>query len=69
MRQKLIGIFLVGLFLLNYPVLSLFGPQYWVFDMPLLYFYFFATWLILIILACWIIEKKEPTPSETKNSS
>ncbi len=66
MRQKLIGIFLVGLFLLNYPVLSLFSPQYWVFGMPLIYFYFFALWLVLIALACWIIEKKDPLPTETK---
>ncbi|MBC8257883.1 MAG: hypothetical protein H8E38_02610 [SAR324 cluster bacterium] len=58
MRQKLFGIFLFGLVSLNYPVLSLFSKDGWVFQIPELYFFLYSVWFFLIILAGWVIEKR-----------
>lgn len=56
--QRLIAVFLGGVLLINYPLLSLFDrPQPDVGGVPLLYFYVFAIWMVLIALMAWIIER------------
>jgi hypothetical protein len=48
--RRLAGIFLLGWVLLNYPILSLFNrPAFWA-GIPLLYFYVFAAWSLIIAL-------------------
>jgi len=59
MRQKLFAIFLLGLVGLNYPVLSLFGKDEWIFKIPALYFFLYSVWFILIVFSAWVIEKKK----------
>lgn len=68
MKQKLMAIFLMGVFLLNYPVLSLFSRQHWVVKIPVLYLYLFTVWLILIGLAYWVIERHEKHRSPTSEA-
>jgi hypothetical protein len=48
--QKLIAIFVMGLLLLNYPVLAIFNINGLVFGIPILYLYIFVTWAVLICL-------------------
>lgn len=49
--------FLIGMFLLNYPVLSIYNiPRFW-FGIPVLYFMVFAIWLGLIGLTYLIVRK------------
>lgn len=55
-RRRLVGIFLLGLVLCSYPVLSVFNRQITVFGLPLLYLYLFSAWallIVLIILTTW----------------
>jgi O-antigen/teichoic acid export membrane protein len=45
-RDRLIGLFVLGLVLLNPPILNLFGGT--IFGWPALYLYMFASWAALI---------------------
>jgi hypothetical protein len=55
-RDRLIGLFLLALVLLNPPVLLLFGGGGTAFGLPLLYVYLFAAWFALILAVAWIAE-------------
>ncbi|HSJ69509.1 MAG TPA: hypothetical protein VK921_17640 [Anditalea sp.] len=49
--------FLIGMFLMNYPVLAIYNiPQFW-FGIPVLYVMVFGIWLLLIGLTYLIIRK------------
>ncbi len=52
--QRLILIFIGGCLLLNYPLLSIFSRSQLMAGIPLLFFYVFATWLLLIFLS-WLV--------------
>ena len=56
--QRLAGIFLLGSVLLNYPILYLFNTRGEVFGIPVLYAFLFGTWLVLVALMAWIIERR-----------
>jgi hypothetical protein len=57
-QQKLIATFLLGVLLLNYPVLSLFNRAAAVLGIPLIYAYIFLAWGGLIALTAWLVERK-----------
>ena len=52
--QRLILIFIGGCLLLNYPLLSIFSRSQLMAGIPLLFFYVFASWLLLIFLS-WLV--------------
>ena len=51
---RFVGLFLLGGFLFSYPVLTLFNLEDRLFGIPLLFFYLFFAWMVLIIftIAC-----------------
>ena len=49
--KRLIALFLFGIFLLNYPILSLLNINIFILGYPLLYIYIFGTWGLLIFLS------------------
>ncbi len=52
--QRLVAVFLAGVVLLNYPLLSLFDqPTSWL-AIPGLYVYLFVVWTGLIAVMAWI---------------
>ncbi len=51
LNWRLVSLFLLGLLLLNYPLLSLFDAPSIIFGIPLLYGYIFLVWALLIVLA------------------
>jgi hypothetical protein len=57
--QRLVAIVLLGCVLFNYPVLSLFSKPGALFGIPLLYFYIFAVWALLIGLMAYVSERRE----------
>jgi hypothetical protein len=57
-RDRLIGLFLLALMLLNPPLLMLFGAGDTVFGLPLLYVYIFVAWLLIIAAVAWIAERR-----------
>jgi Na+-driven multidrug efflux pump len=58
-RQRLAAIFLLGCVVFNYPLLSLFNKPEEILDVPLLYIYIFALWVVLIALMAYVIEKRK----------
>ena len=54
---RLVGLFLLGCLLFNYPLLALFNVRASVFGIPLLYAYLFAAWALLIALLAVVMER------------
>lgn len=59
--KRLIGLFLLGYLLLNFPLLSLFDLPQMVLGYPLLYGYIFCVWVLLIILVILIFSDRPPS--------
>ena len=59
--RRLVGLFLFGWVLFNYPILSLVNVDGFWFGIPLLYLYMFAVWLIFIA-SIGIITKFDKPP-------
>lgn len=55
---RLVAIFLTGLVLFNYPLLSLFNLDSLYMGIPLFYIYLFTAWFIVILLTSWITRGK-----------
>ena len=56
--QRLAALFLLGVLLLNYPLLNLFANSSTVMGIPVLYAYVFAVWALLIALMALVVEKR-----------
>jgi len=57
--ERLVGLFLLGCLLFNFPLLALFNVRATVFGIPSLYAYLFAAWGLLIALAAVIMERTD----------
>lgn len=57
--RRLVGLFLLGMLLLNFPLLSLFNRPVLALGIPVFYLYLFATWLLIIFLTL-IISRSNP---------
>ena len=55
--QRLVGLFLLGALLFNYPVLALFSRTAMVLGIPLIYAYIFSAWALLIGLLALVVER------------
>ena len=55
-RQRLVGIFLIGLLLLYSPVLTLFDRAAEWAGFPVSYLYLFGVWLVLVVLTAITVE-------------
>jgi hypothetical protein len=55
-RQRLVGIFLLGLVLLYSPALTLFDRTAEWAGIPVSYLYLFGVWLLIIVLAALTVE-------------
>ena len=60
-RDRLVGLFVVGVVLFNPPILGLFGGLT-VFGWPLLYVYLFAVWAALIAATAVVVERRSRRP-------
>lgn len=57
--QRLIGLFLLGCLLFNFPLLALFNIRATVLGVPLLYAYLFVAWAMMIALVAAIVERSD----------
>jgi len=55
--QRLVAVFLAGVLLFDFPLLSLFDRPLRVFGVPLLHLYVFVVWAGLIAVIAWIAER------------
>ena len=56
--QRLIGLFLLGCLLFNYPLLAIFNVRGTVLGIPVLYTYLFVAWALLIVLAYAVMRRR-----------
>ena len=68
-NKRLVGLFLLGWAIFNYPLLSLFNLKVMIFGVPLLFFYVFIGWTLLILLAAIVTRTRPNPPSETIDES
>jgi hypothetical protein len=57
--ERLVGVFLLGCLLFNFPLLALFNVRATVFGIPMLYAYLFAAWALVIALVALIMERTD----------
>lgn len=55
--ERLLFLFLIGVFLFNPPALSIFDLPRQAFGIPLLFLYLFACWGAMLLLVVFIIER------------
>jgi hypothetical protein len=55
--QRLVGVFLLGTLLFNFPLLALFNRAASILGVPLLYAYIFASWALVIGLLALVVER------------
>ncbi|MGD9017434.1 MAG: hypothetical protein PVH30_08615 [Desulfobacterales bacterium] len=60
--KRLVGLFLLGYLLFNYPLLSLFNLPRLVAGIPMILVYIFSIWLVLILLT-WRWARHHPPTS------
>jgi hypothetical protein len=56
--QRLVATFLLGAFILNYPILALFARPAAMGGIPLLYVFVFGGWTLLIGLMAFAVERR-----------
>ncbi len=61
-NRRLTGLFLLGMVLFNYPILSLFNLDITLLGLPLLYVYFFTMWLAIIVLMVFTTRFRKTEP-------
>ncbi len=52
--RRLVAVFLLGLVLFNFPIISLFNYKLLFFGIPLLFIYMFVSWILIIFLIALI---------------
>ena len=58
-HERLVALFLLGVFLFTPPFLSIFNTPDRILGLPSLYLYLFAAWTLLIVLVTLAIESSE----------
>ncbi|OQX08965.1 MAG: hypothetical protein BWK76_22885 [Desulfobulbaceae bacterium A2] len=59
-RERLLAVFVLGVLLLNYPLLSLVSTERLLLGVPVLYLALFAIWLTLIVCMALALRKTSP---------
>jgi hypothetical protein len=62
----LMGLFILGCVLFNYPILTLFNQRVALFGIPLLYLYLFSVWTAIIVGIMLITKVKDTTARPAK---
>jgi hypothetical protein len=60
--KRLIGLFLLGYLLFNYPLISLVNLPVLIGSIPVLYAYIFGAWVLLILLVALVTGRDAQTP-------
>ena len=58
-NERLVGLFLLGCLLFNFPLLALFNVRATVLGIPMLYAYLFVAWGLLIALVAAVVERPD----------
>jgi lipid-A-disaccharide synthase-like uncharacterized protein len=56
---KLVSLFLLAFLLLNFPIIGIFSREGYFLGIPVLFFYVFSVWGILIILTYYLVRRSK----------
>jgi hypothetical protein len=56
--SKLLALFCLFAFLLNYPIVGAFSKPHWIMGFPALFVYLFILWF-LVIASVWIVQRQD----------
>ena len=59
--RRLVGLFLLGMLLFNFPLIYLFNRPLLILGIPILYLYLFAAWTLIVFLTLIIGRAKPDT--------
>ncbi|MGD1893283.1 MAG: histidine kinase dimerization/phospho-acceptor domain-containing protein, partial [Cyclobacteriaceae bacterium] len=62
LKTALLIIFTVFILLLQFPLISIANQEIHIANTPLLYFYIFVTWILMICLMAVVLERRRPNP-------
>ncbi len=62
LKTALLIIFTVFILLLQFPLISIANQEIHIANTPLLYFYIFVTWILMIGLMAVVLERRRPNP-------
>lgn len=68
--ERLLGLLIAGLMLLNFPLLSIFSVSDLFLGIPTLYFYLFFVWFLIIGITAFVLQGRataEETPTENQD--
>ena len=68
-NKRLVGLFLLGCVLFNYPILYLFNLEFFLLGLPLIYIYMFVVWSLLIIAIMFITRIRSVPPYHPSQTS
>jgi len=60
--RRLVGLFLLGVLIFNFPLLSLFNRPILILGIPALYLYLFAAWSLIILMMLMLSRSKPDQP-------
>lgn len=66
--ERLLGLLIVGLMLLNFPLLSIFSVSAYFCGIPVLYFYLFSVWFLIIGVTAFILRSRPSVPGRSDDS-
>ena len=66
-NKRLVSLFLLGAVFFNYPLLSIFNHKSYILGFPVLYFYIFSLWLLMIVIMI-VITTRRAFPSKRRSS-
>lgn len=66
--ERLLGLLIVGLMLLNFPLLSIFSVNAFFCGIPVLYFYLFCVWFLIIGVTAFVLRSRPSVPGRSDES-
>lgn len=65
--ERLLGLLIVGLLLLNFPLLAIFSVSAFIFGIPVLYFYLFFVWFFIIGVTAFVLRSSPSGPDRASD--
>jgi hypothetical protein len=66
--ERLLGLLILGLMLLNFPLLSIFSLGAYFCGIPVLYFYLFSVWFLIIGVTAFILRSRPSVSGRSSDS-
>lgn len=66
--QKLVGLFLLALILLNFPLIGIFSRMQLLWDIPVLLIYILVSWVFIIVITAITVNKKTTSGGKKSKS-